>query len=98
MFLAAIDPNTGVITWTPSEAQGPSTNTFTTIASDTNAPAFNTKQYFITNSFSVVVNEVNNAPTLPAQTNRAVVPLTALTITNTAADLNAGLHSRGVVQ
>jgi len=51
-------------------------------------PAFNTKQFFATNSFTVVVNEVNNAPTLPAQINRTILPLSSLTITNTASDSN----------
>ena len=78
----------GVISWTPTEAQGPSTNTFTIIVMDNNAAAFNTKQFFATNSFTVVVNEVNNAPTLPGQTNRTILPLSSITITNTASDSN----------
>ncbi|NOS72886.1 MAG: Ig-like domain-containing protein, partial [Verrucomicrobia bacterium] len=44
----------GVITWTPGEAQGPSTNTITTVVSDGALSA--------TNSFEVVVTEVNEAP------------------------------------
>ena len=46
--------------WTPSEAQGPSTNTFTTVVTDSGAPSKST-----TNSFVVTVNEVNSAPVLP---------------------------------
>src|SRR5213078_4751471 len=34
---ASID-SSGVITWTPSEAQGPSTNTFTTVVTDNGTP------------------------------------------------------------
>jgi hypothetical protein len=72
----------GVITWTPTEAQGPSTNMFTTIVSDSGSP--NLKA---TNSFAVVVNEVNTAPTF-AQTpdNQTIDELTTLTVTNSATD------------
>jgi hypothetical protein len=50
---AVIDVN-GVITWTPSEAQGPGTNTITTVVND--------GLISITNSFVVTVLEVNVAP------------------------------------
>ena len=79
---ASIDTN-GVITWTPSEAQGPSTNTFTTVVSDGGLPPLSA-----TNSFKVVVNEINVPPVLPAQTNRTIVALTPLLVTNTASDLD----------
>ena len=35
-----------------------------------------------TNSFVVVVTEVNTIPTLPVQTNRTITELTLLTVTN----------------
>jgi VCBS repeat-containing protein len=73
----------GVITWTPNEAQGPSTNIFTTRVTDNGSPALSA-----TNTFTVVVNEVNNAPTLPAQGNRTILPLSSITVTNTATDTN----------
>jgi len=50
---AAIDSN-GVITWTPSEAQSPSTNSIVTVAND--------GVVAITNSFVVTVTEANAAP------------------------------------
>src|SRR5262249_11334198 len=50
---AGIDTN-GVISWTPTEAQGPSTNIFTTIATDDGNPQIST-----TNTFVVLVDEVN---------------------------------------
>ncbi len=77
---ASISPS-GVITWTPTEAQGPSVNTFTTRVVDNGSPAFSD-----TNSFTVTVNEVNSAPTLPTQINRTINELTTLTVTNTATD------------
>ncbi len=77
---ASIDTN-GVITWTPSEAQGPSTNVFTTVVTDNGIPPV-----AATNSFTVVVNEVNTAPVLPAQTSRLATPLMTMIVTNTATD------------
>src|SRR5206468_1494582 len=69
----------GVINWTPSEGQGPSTNTFTTIVTDNGTPALSA-----TNSFTVTINELNTAPVLTGQTNRTINELTTLTVTNTA--------------
>ncbi|MFO1477566.1 MAG: hypothetical protein U1F98_13060 [Verrucomicrobiota bacterium] len=43
----------GVITWTPTEAQGLGVHTITTIATDNGTPALSA-----TNSFQVTVNEV----------------------------------------
>jgi hypothetical protein len=71
----------GVISWTATEAQGPSTNTFVTVATDNGSPPLKA-----TNSFTVVVTEVNSRPVLPVQTNRTVAELTLLTVTNTATD------------
>jgi hypothetical protein len=77
---AAIDTN-GVITWTPSESQGPATNTITTVVTDDGTP-----QISATNSFIVTVNEINVPPVLPAQANRTIAGLTPLIVTNTATD------------
>jgi hypothetical protein len=77
---AAIDTN-GTITWTPTEAQGPVTNTFTTLVTDNGSPAMKD-----TNTFSVVVNEINTPPVLPVQVDRNIDELTSLTVTNTATD------------
>jgi len=77
---ASIDGE-GVITWTPSEAQGPSTNLFTTVATDNREPPQSA-----TNSFTVVVDEVNTAPMLPVVADRTVVGPALLVVTNTAVD------------
>lgn len=77
---ATIDSN-GVIDWTPSEAQGPGTNVITTVVTDNGAPPLS-----VTNSFIVVVTEVNSAPVPPLQTNRTIAELLTLTVTNTATD------------
>src|SRR5207302_1404223 len=71
----------GVISWTPTEAQGPSTNLITTIVTDDGVPSLSA-----TNSFTVIVNEVNTAPVLPAQVNRIVSPSVPLVVRNTATD------------
>jgi hypothetical protein len=84
---AAIDTN-GIITWTPVVAQVPSTNEFTTIVTDNNPAAVNAQQLSATNTFVVVVDPVRNSPTLPPQTNRSVVGLAVLVVTNTATALN----------
>ncbi len=81
---ASIDPNSGVINWTPSEAQGPSTNTFTTRVTETGNP----NPLSSTNSFKVVVNEINTPPLLPGQTNRTIAVGNPMTIVNTATDTN----------
>jgi uncharacterized delta-60 repeat protein len=72
----------GMITWTPTEAQGPSNNVvFTTKVIDSGTPALSA-----TNSFTVTVNEVNSAPTLLVIADRPVNELATLTVTNTATD------------
>src|SRR5204863_383198 len=68
---ASIDAS-GVISWTPSEAQGPGTYVITTVVTDNNPDAVNEKQLSATNSFTVAVNEVNSAPMLAVQTNRTI--------------------------
>jgi hypothetical protein len=77
----------GVITWTPNEAQGPSTNIFVTVVTDNGTPPLSA-----TNSFKVIVTEVNSAPVLPMQVDRTLANLTALTITNTAFDSDLPLN------
>ena len=75
---ASIDTN-GVISWTPTEAQGPSTNTITTVAPDGIASA--------TNSFVVTVTETNGAPVFDGTPlDIEIVELTLLSVTNSASD------------
>ena len=79
----ALDPTTGVLTWTPTETQGPSTNTITIKVTDDGAPALSQS-----NSFTVVVNEVNRAPVLASIRNQVARPEIQLTITNSASDFD----------
>jgi len=74
----------GIITWTPTEAQGPSSGVvFTTKVTDNGTPALSA-----TNSFTVTVNEVNSAPTLPGIVSQTVNELATLIVTNTATDID----------
>src|SRR5213075_1848847 len=76
-----LDPSTGVLSWTPSEAQGPSTNVITVKLTDNGAPRLSD-----TKSFTVVVSEANSAPVLTVPTDRTIAELSTLTVTNTASD------------
>ncbi len=71
----------GVIAWTPTELQGPSSNTVVIRVTDDGVPSLST-----TNSFVITVNEVNTAPVLPVVADRTINFATAMTVINTATD------------
>ena len=77
----ALDTNTGVIVWTPTEEQGPSTNMITVRVYDNGLP-----MKTATNSFIITVNEVNSVPVLTVPTNQTINELTMMTFTNSATD------------
>src|SRR5439155_10867334 len=77
----SIDPSSGVLTWTPTEAQGPSTNAISVKVTDNGTPALSDSK-----SFKVIVAEVNSAPVLTVQTDRTMNELGTLVVTNTASD------------
>jgi len=76
-----LNPTNGVLTWTPTEAQGPSTNTITLRVFDDGTPSLS-----VTQSFVVTVTESNSAPTLTVPGSRTITELSTLTVTNTATD------------
>jgi hypothetical protein len=76
-----IDPNTGAISWTPTEADGPAVYTISVAVTDDGTPALS-----VTNSFTVTVNEVNTAPSLPAIANRTIHAGQIIAFTNSATD------------
>jgi subtilisin-like proprotein convertase family protein len=82
-----INSTNGIITWTPSNAQGPGVYILTTVVTDNSLPPLSA-----TNSFLVTVNEVNTAPfwpaNVPSQTNYTVNALQTLVVPNTATDLD----------
>src|SRR5206468_1935819 len=78
---ATINPSTGVFSWTPTEAQGPGTNSITVRVTDNGSPPLSD-----TKAFTVTVNEVNSAPSLAPIAGRTIHAGMTLTITNSATD------------
>ena len=75
-----VDTNSGTLSWTPTEEQGPGTNgpiTFAVYQSGTTVAWTN---------FSVIVNEVNLAPALTVPAVQTVSANTLLCVTNSAVD------------
>ncbi len=73
-----INPATGVINWTPNEAQGPSTNLISVSVAN--------GVFSVTNSFTIIVEESNLPPVLPSIPNQVVIVPGSLVVTNTATD------------
>src|SRR5439155_1699563 len=84
----SLNPSSGVLTWTPTEAQGPSTNLITVRVSDNGAPESSD-----TRSFTVVVTGANSAPVLTVPTDQTVTELSTLTVTNTASDVDLPVNT-----
>jgi len=82
---AAIDLLSGQFSWTPSEAQGPGVYDITVRVTDNGTPNLSD-----TETFTVIVSEVNNAPTLGPIGNRTVSESNTLVVTVSATDPDAG--------
>jgi hypothetical protein len=80
---AFITPDTGIFSWTPTEAQGPNTNLITVVVTDDGSPPMSTAQ-----SFSVAVLESNEPPVLAPISDHTIHVGTTLVITNSAADVD----------
>ena len=78
----------GIITWTPAWNQSPSINTITTVVTNSDPFDLVNPNLTATNSFTVVVLEVNVAPVLPVIPDQTVNELALLTVTNTATETN----------
>ena len=78
---ATIGANSGIFTWTPSESQGPSTNTITQIVTDSGTPPMSAST-----TFTVAVLESNEPPVLAAIPDRTIHLGMTLVITNSATD------------
>ena len=70
-----------MFSWTPTEAQGPGTNSITVRVTDDGVPPLSD-----TKTFSVTVSEVNSAPSLTHIFSKTVIEGQLLTFTNTASD------------
>jgi hypothetical protein len=71
----------GVLSWTPTEAQGPGDYTVTVKVTDDGTPALSDQK-----GFAIKVNEVNKAPALAAIGDQTIDEGTALTLTLSATD------------
>src|ERR1700734_3621541 len=85
----------GVFAWTPGQNQSSSTNTVTIVV--TNNDSFDTVNPVLTatNSFTVMVKEVNVAPVLPTNGVQTVNELLPLLVTNTATEPNIHATTTG---
>jgi hypothetical protein len=81
-----INPTTGLISWTPQQTNSPSTSTVVVSVTDNGTPPLSA-----TNSFTVIVREVNVAPSLPTIPTQTVYEMNLLTVTNTAT--NSNIHA-----
>src|SRR5204862_415561 len=83
-----INPATGAISWTPTEAQGPSTNIVSVSVTDNGVPALS-----VTNTFTVTVNEVNLAPVLTVPADQTMAEQTTLNVSASATDADIPANS-----
>jgi hypothetical protein len=81
-----INPTNGLIEWTPGEAQGPTNATVTVVVTDDNPQAQGNNQLSVTNSFTVTVQEINEAPELAVPADLMVHASTDVSLTATATD------------
>ncbi len=90
---ATVDPVTGEMSWTPTEAQGPGTYTFAVIATDDGVPAMPAET-----PVQVTVTEVNSAPVVAAipDTTARVGDDLAITVRASDGDLPANTLTRRV--
>ena len=80
----------GVVNWTPTQIQSPSTNLITVVVTNSNPYDLIQPSLTATNMFTVVVKEVNVPATLPVISTQIVNELTLLMVTNSAT--NANIH------
>jgi len=78
---ASINANSGVFTWTPTEAQGPGTFNVTVRVSDDGTPNLDDFE-----TIEIAVSEVNDRPTLTNPGNKTLDEKTALAFTLNATD------------
>jgi hypothetical protein len=77
----AINPTSGVVSWTPSETQGPGTHFITVKVTDDGEPALSA-----TTTMTVIVSEVNSAPVLASITDQTNSPNSTIAFTASATD------------
>jgi hypothetical protein len=80
---ASINPATGLFTWTPTQAQSPSTNLVTVQVTDNGTPPMSSSQ-----SFSIVTVQSNVPPVLSPVPDQSVSPGQVLMLALKATDSN----------
>ena len=75
----------GVINWTPTETQGPSTNSVQVSVSN--------GAFIVTNTFTIIVEESNLPPVLPSIPNQIVILTNSLVVSNAATDVDIPTNS-----
>ncbi|HTI70104.1 MAG TPA: lamin tail domain-containing protein [Candidatus Limnocylindria bacterium] len=83
-----VDASTGQLTWTPSEAQGPATYTFTVRATDDGLPARTAAQ-----RITIAVSETNRKPVLDPIADAMIDELFLYSFTATATDPDVPVNS-----
>ncbi len=78
---AAIDPVTGLFTWTPTEQQGPAVASVTIRVTDNGLPNLSSSR-----TFSISVSEVNEPPVLAAIANQVAYVGAPLNVSTLATD------------
>ncbi len=85
---AAINASSGVFTWTPGEAQGPGNYPITVRVTDSGSPALSDSE-----TITVTVSEVNQAPVLSTIGNKTIGEESLLTFTASASDADLPANS-----
>src|SRR5437899_12756726 len=78
---ASVNSSNGVFTWTPTESQGPSSNSILVRVFDNGVPSLSATQ-----RFTIVVNEVNSAPIFSPIANQNAAPGQLLTVNSVVND------------
>ena len=78
----------GIFTWMPSQTQSPGNYTVTVVATNSDTNDTVNPVLTATNTFTVVVKEVNIAPQMPIIAPQTVNEQVTLTVTNTATEPN----------
>src|ERR1019366_8506887 len=85
----------GIIAWTPAQTNSPSTNLITTVVTNTDSFDRVNPHLTATNTFTVIVREVNVAPTLSNIATQTVNELSLLMVTNPASEFNIHATTTG---
>ena len=81
-----INPQTGALSWIPTEAQGPAIHPVLVVATDSNAAAVNSPALSATNRIEIRVTEVNSPPVFAPIADFSIPELEAFSVLIKATD------------